>query len=61
MTSLRTMKPYAIAGEAGAERVSPMGVGQMMTVILEMDGRLLARTIMPYAVGEIRLRTGVHI
>ncbi len=61
LTSLRTMRPYAIAGEAGAERVSPMGVGQMMTLIIEQDGRQVARTIMPYVVGEIRLRTGVHI
>ncbi len=61
LTSLRTMKPYAIAGEAGAERVSPMGVGQMMTIIQQIDGREISRTVMPYVVGEIRLRTGVHI
>ncbi|MBA7639677.1 hypothetical protein ES703_47337 [subsurface metagenome] len=60
LTSLRTMRPYAIAGEAGAERVSPVG-GQMMTIIYEVSGREMARTIMPYAVGEIRLKTGVHI
>ncbi len=61
LTSLRTMKPYAIAGEAGAERVSPMGAGQMMTIIQQIDGREISRTVMPYVVGEIRLRTGVHI
>jgi hypothetical protein len=58
---LSDLRPYAIAGEAGAERVMPVGAGQMMTVIVEMDGHQLARTVMPYAVGEIRLRTGLKI
>jgi phage-related minor tail protein len=61
LTRLSDMKPYAIAGEAGSEVVSPMGRGQMMTVIMEMDGRQLASALMPYAVGEIRLRTGLKI
>lgn len=38
-----------------------IGGKQMMTIIYEVDGRQMARTIMPYAVGEIRLKTGVHI
>ncbi len=59
---LRSQRPYAIAGEAGPERVMPSGGGQqMMTLIWEQDGRQIARTIMPYVVGEIRLRTGVRI
>ena len=61
LSRLSDLRPYAIAGEAGAERVMPVGAGQMMTVIVEMDGHQLARTVMPYAVGEIRLRTGLKI
>lgn len=38
-----------------------LGKGQMMTIIYEVDGRQMAKTIMPYAVGEIRLKTGVRV
>ena len=60
LTSMRTMKPYAVAGEAGPERISPMGTEQMMTIIQELDGKRISKTIMPYVVGEIRLRTGAQ-
>ena len=40
--------------------ISPVG-GQMMTVIFEVDGRQMAKAVMPYAVGEIRLKTGARI
>jgi hypothetical protein len=60
LSSMKTGIPYAIAGEAGTERVSPMQ-NQMMTIIWEQDGKQVARNIMPYVVGEIRLRTGVRI
>ncbi len=52
--------PYGIMAERGPERISPMGAGQMMTVILQLDGRQLARTVMPYTVGEIHLKTGIR-
>ncbi|MCK9602274.1 MAG: phage tail tape measure protein, partial [Sphaerochaeta sp.] len=43
LTSLATMRPYAIAGEAGPEAVVPMGRGHgngdTATIIIEMDGR----------------------
>ena len=61
LSRLSDLKPYAIAGEAGAERVTPVKAGQMMTVVVEMDGHQLASAVMPYAVGEIRLRTGLKI
>ncbi len=53
----------AMLGEKGPEAVIPLdkGMGQMMTIIYEVDGRQMARTIMPYAVGEIRLKTGMRI
>ena len=54
--------------EKGPEAVIPLdrlegmlGKGQMMTIIQQIDGREISRTVMPYVVGEIRLRTGMHI
>ncbi len=57
-----TKPTLAMLGEKGPEAVVPLDrMGhQMMTVIFEVDGRQMARTIMPYAVGEIRLRTGAQ-
>lgn len=40
---------------------STLGQGQMMTIIYEVDGRQMAKTVMPYAVSEIRLKQGAHI
>lgn len=34
--------------------------GKMMTIILELDGRVLSRAVMPYATEEIRLRSGIR-
>ena len=54
-----TKPTLAMLGEKGPEAVVPLGrgmPGQMMTIIYEVDGRQMARTIMPYAVGELRLR-----
>ena len=44
----------ALLGEKGTEVVTPLDkMGhQMMTIIYEVDGRQMTRTIMPYAVGE---------
>ncbi len=62
------MRPMiAQVAERGPEAVIPldrlagMMGGGMMTIIWEIDGRQMARTIMPYAVGEIRLKTGMKI
>ncbi len=33
--------------------------GKMMTLIIELDGRVLSRAVMPYAAEEIRLRSGI--
>lgn len=49
--------PIEVAGGG----VSPTGPNQMMTLILEQDGKRIARTIMPYVVGQIRLKQGVRI
>jgi len=54
-----TKPTLAMLGEKGPEAVVPLGrgmPGQMMTIIYEVDGRQMARTVMPYAVGELRLR-----
>ena len=40
LTSLRTMKPYAIAGEAGREFVTPEMGGKKVNIYVELDGRL---------------------
>ena len=62
MTSLRTMQPYAIAGEAGREFVTPEGGrGGKVNIYVELDGRVIAQAIGQPLVEEIRLRTGVRI
>ncbi|KKM05606.1 hypothetical protein LCGC14_1752370 [marine sediment metagenome] len=60
LTSLRTMRPYAIAGEAGREFVTPEGGGKV-NIYVELDGRVIAQAIGQPLVDEIRLRTGVRI
>ena len=62
------MRPIiAQIAERGPEAVIPLDrlagmMGQqMMTIIWEVDGRQLAKSIMPFAVGEIRLKTGMKI
>ncbi len=61
LTRVGSSIPYGIMAEKRPEYITPMGAGQMMTVIFEVDGRQMARTVMPYAVGEIRLKTGAKI
>ncbi len=60
LTRLGSSIPYGIMAEKGPERITPTGQ-QMMTLILMMDGKQMARTIMPYAVGEIRLKGALKI
>jgi len=61
------MRPMiANIAEREPEAVIPLSklgsmVGQqMMTIIWEVDGRQMARTIMPFAVGTIRLKQGIR-
>ncbi len=55
---LRSMRPYAIAGEAGPERVSPMGSADIR---IYLDGRVIAEKIGAPLVDIIRVKTGVRI
>lgn len=61
LTRVGSSTPFGIMAERGPERISPIGNGQMMTIIYEVDGRQLARTVMPYAVGEIRVKQGLRV
>ena len=63
LTSIRTMRPYAIAGEAGPERVSPMNAAGYRTanIYLQLDGRTLASVIGQPLVDTIRIRQGVRV
>lgn len=57
LTSLRTMRPYAIAGEKGKEHVVPDGGGsRMVNIFVELDGRVIAKAIGQPLVDELRLR-----
>ncbi len=59
---LKSRRPYAIAGEAGPERVVPSGGGyQTANIIIQLDGRTLAQAIGQPLVDTIRVRTGVRI
>ena len=65
LTSLRTMSPVGIAGEAGPERLlgvaaTRAGAGTV-NIIVELDGEVLAQALGEPLVDEIRLRTGGHI
>lgn len=67
LTSMRTMRPYAMAGEAGPERL--LGVAETRggggygsaNIIIQLDGETIARAVGQPLVDEIRIRTGVHI
>jgi len=62
LTSLRTMRPYAVAGEAGIEHVGRgPGEGGYRTanIYLILDGRVLAQALGEPLVEEIRVETGV--
>ena len=58
LTSLRTMRPYAVAGEAGVEHITPGG--KAINIFVELDGRIIAQAIGQPLVDEIRLRTGIR-
>ncbi len=62
LTSLRTMRPYAIAGEAGPERVVPgsgSGNGKVNITVL-LDSRILAEALNQPMVDNILVRTGIR-
>jgi hypothetical protein len=66
LTDLATMRPSAIVGERGPETVIPglpgaMGGYQTANIVIEMDGRVLARALGEPLVGTIRLKTGLRI
>ena len=60
LTRMSDMKPYAIAGEAGPESVSPMR-RQTANIFIMLDGKTIARAIGQPLVDEIRIRTGATI
>lgn len=57
-----TRPTLGIVGEKGPEAVIPLDRlnNQMMTIIIELDGRELSKAVMPYATQEIRARTGIR-
>jgi len=61
LSSMKTGLPYAIAGESGRERVSPMSSPQTANIIVMLDGRTIGKAIGQPLVDEIRVRTGVRI
>lgn len=58
LSSLRTGRPYAVAGEAGPESVVPGG--RTINLYIEIDGQVFASAIGVPLVEEIRLKTGVR-
>ena len=64
LTNMRTMRPFAIAGEAGPEAVIPLGAGggfRTANISIMLDSEVIARVIGAPLVEEIRLQTGVGI
>ncbi len=59
LSRLSDLKPYAVAGEAGKEYVTP--AGQKVNIFVELDGRTIAKVIGQPLMEEIRLKTGVKI
>lgn len=57
---LRSMRPYAIAGVAGPERVEPPGGYRTANIYLQLDGRTLAQVIGQPLVDEILIRQGIR-
>ncbi len=57
---LKSMRPYAVAGEAGIERVTPGGY-QTANIIIQLDGHILARALGQPLVDEIRIKTGMRM
>ena len=61
---LRSMRPYAVAGEAGIEHVVPDRGGggfKVADLRIYLDGRILAEKLGVSLVDIIRLKTGVRI
>ena len=57
LSSLRTGRPYAIAGESGPESVVPGG--QRADIHVYLDGELLADKVGARLVDTIRIRQGI--
>ena len=61
LSRLSDMRPYAIAGEAGPERVVPMSeAGRLANIHIYLDGKTLAEALNQPIVDEIILRTGIR-
>lgn len=61
LSRLSDMRPYAIAGEKGMERVSPMDSGyKTANIYFQLDGRTIVKLVGQDLVDEIRLRTGIR-
>lgn len=63
---LKSMRPYAVAGEAGTEYVVPQGGGgsggyRTANIQIYLDGRLMGEALGQPLVDLIRARTGVKI
>ncbi|MDD5081784.1 MAG: hypothetical protein PHU08_00280 [Dehalococcoidales bacterium] len=62
LSRLSDMRPYAIAGERGPERVAPVAAGyQTANIYIQLDGRTLAQVVGQPLVDLIRVKTGVRI
>jgi len=62
--SLKNLKPYALAGEAGPERVSPIardGGYKTANISIYLDGRVLTQVLGKNLVDELRLTQGLRI
>uniref|UniRef100_A0A6M3LZ20 Putative tail protein n=1 Tax=viral metagenome TaxID=1070528 RepID=A0A6M3LZ20_9ZZZZ len=57
---LKSRRPYAIAGEAGTEYVTPAGY-KTANIIVQLDSKILARVIGQPLVEEIRVRQGLKL
>ncbi len=63
LVGLRSMRPYAVAGEAGREFVVPEGKGggfRTANIRFYMDGRMITSVVGVRLVEEIRLRQAVR-
>ena len=61
---LRSMRPYGVAGEAGQEYImnrNQAGGYRSATIILELDGRVIAQAVGEPLVDEIRMRQGLRL
>lgn len=57
---LMSKRPYALAGEAGKEYISPVSPsGKAVNIYVQLDGKTIAKAIGQPLVDEIRVRTGL--